>query len=450
MNNSEIYREFLGLLDVTDVERELPFLIKACSRYQIKEETMFRCVREHLPRYFHMELRGVRTLLRLYVTEWIGLEKLWERNVIKIYYNVPGTPTGMYWLARSLKQAGYDTAVCTPDLITMIVLYGIIGMEEKIAGLNGCRHCAVNMMREYLTIRQIIPKPDIRWSFGLLCDEAPKKDMILEYAEEDALHVFIQKPSKHGDCKAYLEQQLEKGIRETEKRYGITCEKEGYQLEKKKRFSLAMRIDQIIRFLNRSEAFVIGNEEVGLIETLILASFQMDPDEISDILARLLEEMKEYAAGQNCPRMQYRYAVYYTPVCNPLYGSIMEKNGIGLLHHTAFVSTAVVMQGDHPAEDMAYECMGMLIGKDVDQEAEKISEIIIKNRLDGLVLGMFAFDRWMGAQQIMLQQKVEEQTGKHVLVYETDFWNQDSFSGDRMEMAMETVVSARGRGKSAE
>ena len=207
---------------------------------------------------------------------------------------------------------------------------------------------------------------------------------------------------------------------------------------------LAMRREQILRFLNRTAEFVIGNEEVGLIETLLLASFRTDLDEIAELLAELLKEMQDRVSEKKaCRPMKYRYAVYYTPVCNPKYAKIMEDYGIGLLNHTAFASTAVAIQGKNPLEDMAIECMGMLIGKDLAEEAGKICGIIEKNHLDGLVLGMFPFDRWMGALQNLLQKIVEERTGKHVLMYETDFWNQEVFTGDRMESVVETLVLSR-------
>ena len=149
------------------------------------------------------------------------------------------------------------------------------------------------------------------------------------------------------------------------------------------------------------------------------------------------------SAKKACRPMKYRYAVYYTPVCNPEYAKLMEDYGIGLLNHTAFASTAVAIRGKNALEDMAMECMGMLIGKDLMEEAEKICEIIEKKSLDGLVLGMFPFDRWMGALQNLLQKVVEERTGKHVLMYETDFWNQEVFTGDRMESVVETLVLSR-------
>jgi hypothetical protein len=52
---------------------------------------------------------------------------------------------------------------------------------------------------------------------------------------------------------------------------------------------------------------------------------------------------------------------------------------------------------------------------------------------------MFAFDRWMGMQQHQLRTIIEERTGKTVFLYDTDFWNQESFSRDRMETAVETL-----------
>lgn len=441
MDAKDRYLEFLKLLQFSDAEKERPYLVRACGRFGVTEETLRKCCEEHLPKYFHMELSGVRALLRLYVREWISYEHLWEEPGIKIYYNVPGTNTGMYWLRDSLREAGVQAEVCTPDLIVMVVLYGIIGLEEKLAVSNGCRHCGVNLMRGLLSEKQMVPRPDIRWSYGLLCNEAPKQDMMLEDDETETLHILVYKPTKSGCQREHLRQQIEQGFAQVRKRYPIAENEALYKKMKMKRFMLAVRREQILRFLNRTAKFVIGNEEVGLIETLLLASFRTDLDEIAELLEELLKEMQErVSAGKACRPMKYRYAVYYTPVCNPEYARIMEAYGIGLLNHTAFASTAVAIQGRDALEDMAIECMGMLIGKDFMEEAEKICEMIQKNRLDGLVLGMFPFDRWMGALHNLLQKVVEERTGRHVLMYETDFWNQEVFTGDRMESVVETLV----------
>lgn len=444
MDIKDRYLEFLNLLQFPDAEKERPYLVRACGRFGVTEEVLGRCCTEHLPKYFHMELAGVRALLRLYVGEWIGYERLWEEPCIKIYYNVPGTNTGMYWLREALREAGLHAEVCTPDLVTMVVLYGIIGLEEKLAVSNGCRHCGVNLMRGFLSEQQAVPCPDIRWSYGLLCNEAPKQDAMVEDREPETMHILVHKPTKSGCQKEYLRQQIEHGVARIRERYGIAEDEGLYKSVKMKRFMLAMRREQILRFLNRTAEFVIGNEEVGLIETLLLASFRTDVGEIAKLLEGLLGEMQDRASrGKACQPMKYRYAIYYTPVCNPEYGKIMEDYGIGLLNHTAFASTAVAVRGTDPLDDMAMECMGMLIGKDLMEEAGKICEIIQKNHLDGLVLGMFPFDRWMGALQNLIGKVVEERTGKHVLMYETDFWNQEVFTGDRMESVVETLVLSR-------
>ena len=444
MDTKDRYLEFLTLLQFPDADKERPYLVRVCERFGVTEEALGRCCEEHLPKYFHMELSGVRSLLRLYVREWIGYEHLREEPCVKIYYNVPGTNTGMYWLRDSLREAGLQAEVCTPDLVVMVVLYGIIGLEEKLAVSNGCRHCGVNLMRGLLSEKQLVPRPDIRWSYGLLCNEAPKQDAMLEDEEPETMNILIQKPTKSGCQKEHLQRQLKYGFAQIRERYPIGENEALYKKIKMKRFMLAMRREQILRSLNRTAEFVIGNEEVGLIETLLLASFRTDMEEIAELLAELLKEMQEsVSAKKACRPMKYRYAVYYTPVCNPEYAKLMEDYGIGLLNHTAFASTAVAIRGRDALEDMAMECMGMLIGKDLMEEAEKICEIIEKKSLDGLVLGMFPFDRWMGALQNLLQKVVEERTGKHVLMYETDFWNQEVFTGDRMESVVETLVLSR-------
>jgi hypothetical protein len=171
--------------------------------------------------------------------------------------------------------------------------------------------------------------------------------------------------------------------------------------------------------------------------------------EIEEILTELLTEIRSTSgddagsagrseASEEC-QVNYRFCVYYTPICNPVYGDIMERNGIALLDHTAFSNSAIYTGRRDPCEDAALEAMGMLIAGSAAEEGEKISELIKRKKLDGFVSGMFYFDRWMGMQQHQLQSIIENKTGKTVFIYDTDFWNQESFPENRMETAVETL-----------
>ena len=72
-------------------------------------------------------------------------------------------------------------------------------------------------------------------------------------------------------------------------------------------------------------------------------------------------------------------------------------------------------------------------------EADEICKLIEKYNLDGIVLGMFSFDRWLGGHEKILTKIVAEKTGKRVFTYDTDFWNQEFFEYGRFATAVETL-----------
>lgn len=431
MGNRDVFECFLDYFLIEEKGVYMPLLKKACAAWNIREEELQNVIQVRMQQYHRTDHQAMRKVLALYLKEWLYIEALKENSEqMKIYFNVPGAMCAMYWIKQSLDCNAY---LGTPDLITMVVLYGILGRKTKME-TNGCRHCAVNVMRLLLRTEQQIPEPDIRCTFGLVCDEAPKQDLLIEMTESETTHFYIHSPVRGRDEKLYLERQVEDMIKKIATKYHVLFDEKEYWKIKNVRFNLSAKIDQIIQFISRSKSFLLSNADIGLLETLLLASFQTDMNEIVLMLDDLYHEIR-HTSGKE---IKYKFCIYYTPVCNPQYGRIMEENGIALLYQTAFVSNAVYTGSYRVTEDIAAECCGMIITKSVYEEADKISDVICRRRFDGLLLGMFTFDRWMGAQQNLLKTLVEKKTGKRVYIYETDFWNQEIFSPERMYAMVET------------
>ncbi len=433
--NMNLYKSFLKICGCDADEYQCKCLKKACNRWGISEKEIEAAYKFNIPNFYKIQYEGVRKLLGLYVQEWIHLESLWQKDCFKIYYNVPGSVSGMVWLKESCKT---DVYVGSPDLISMVVLYGIIGIKEKIEN-NSCRHCAVNMMRFKQSEQSLIPPPDIRWSNGLLCDEAPKLDAVLSEKDVKTRHIFILKAGKYDISSLYMEEQIKEVFEEIANNYPFLLEEQTFKTVKKSRFLLALKIEQIIQLLNKKKKFLLGNAELTLLETMLLTNFDVGMDEMINVVSDLYKEIKNVKTIESIPEMKQRYSIYYTPVCNPEYSKIFEDNKIGLLVQVAFKSKGILYENESWQKEIAMECLGMTIGLPATVEAEEISNVIRQYQLDGLVLGMFSFDRWLGAHQNLLKSIVEEKTGKNVFVYETDFWNQESFTQDRMKTAVETL-----------
>lgn len=435
--NRHIGEEFLSLCNL-ESEYFLPLLERSCIRWNISEEELTTAVKKYIPTYYRVELNGIRKLLGLYVEEWLRFEELKNEDSVKIYFNVPGSVSGMLWLKESIQKNVY---LGTPDLICMVVLYGVLGIKQKLEN-NSCRHCAVNLMRYHLSKDHMIPKPNIRWSWGLLCDEAPKMDEMIRISEQASKNIIISKPAKVGEKEVYLKEQILEAFYDIKQDYLLKLNSEVYRRIKKERFLLSAKIEQIMRIMNKKERFIISNADISLIETLLLAAFRCDQKDIIQILGELINEIniaetKEFYKKLN--RIEKKYAIYYTPVCNPEYSRIFEENEIALLFYTAFKSRAVYTGKKDCYEDIVLECTQMLIGETAQEEGIQISNLILEQHLDGLILGMFSFDRWLGAHQNLLKKIVEKRTEKNVFIYETDFWNQESFTQDRMKTSIETL-----------
>ena len=77
------------------------------------------------------------------------------------------------------------------------------------------------------------------------------------------------------------------------------------------------------------------------------------------------------------------------------------------------------------------------IASTMEEEAEMIGDYLIRYQLDAYLIGMFSFDRWMGAHQKLLARRIQERTGKKTLFLELDFWGKDIELG-RLETQIET------------
>ena len=432
MDTESLFLDFFGIERSDSARKQLSL---ACRFWRFGEKDLLQAI-YNARKGHRTDLPSVRKLLGVYIREWMGVFD--DRYRKRLYFNVPGTVTYMAYIRERLAGTAY---VGTPDMIQMTVLYGLFGREEKIE-VGNCHHCAANMLRLSLGSRSDFPKPDVRLSFGFTCDEALLVDALLADHEPDAVHVRITNPNRFQDDTAYLTQRMREGLKRVQAGLhlpSVTEEEESalYLDCKSFRFRMAFYIDQILRKIGESGKFLLTNNDLVFLETLLLTSFQTEPAELESMLQELLEDL-ERAEGE---ALRYRFCIYYTPICNPVYGNVMQKYGIALLHQTAFMSTAIITGEADPVADAVLEGVGMSVSGSALREGKRIANLIRQRGLDGFVTGMFGFDRWMGPHQELLGKIIEEETGKPVFSYDADFWNQEPFSADRMESSVETFLA---------
>ena len=81
----------------------------------------------------------------------------------------------------------------------------------------------------------------------------------------------------------------------------------------------------------------------------------------------------------------------------------------------------------------------MSVTKNLRGEAEATLKKIKQIKADGIVLGLYDFDRWMGAQHKMLAQMLNEKAGVPVYYIEGDVWDDREYSEEAMKTRIESL-----------
>ena len=87
------------------------------------------------------------------------------------------------------------------------------------------------------------------------------------------------------------------------------------------------------------------------------------------------------------------------------------------------------------AESWSRNGMCMNLKNEADAMCEKV-EIC---HPDGMILGFFDFDRWLGAQQKIMAKMVTEKTGVPSYYIEADFWDDRDYSPESLKTRIESV-----------
>ena len=93
----------------------------------------------------------------------------------------------------------------------------------------------------------------------------------------------------------------------------------------------------------------------------------------------------------------------------------------------------------HPYEIIAGQWLSLPLFNNVFYEAEAIAHLLAKYKNDGLILGFFTFDRWLGAHQNLLKIILKESIAKPVFIMEANFWDERFNNKQRIINQIESI-----------
>ena len=171
-------------------------------------------VNEFIPEMWDLQYLGIRKMIGAMTREAVDHTQLKEhrqRGVKLVYGIIPAILTPY----QAVKKAGGDKVfVSFPDMCLMNFLQPLFHkgaplfeLAEQSGLTYGCRHCALNKLRIGLRLKDVVPAPDIQWSFGLVCDEATKVDEYINCIYDDKWFAVITR-LPHDTCMGEVDDEM--------------------------------------------------------------------------------------------------------------------------------------------------------------------------------------------------------------------------------------------------
>jgi benzoyl-CoA reductase/2-hydroxyglutaryl-CoA dehydratase subunit BcrC/BadD/HgdB len=452
--NKRVYRDFLQMLsfEADEVEQLLPDWIDATAKVGLEEQDLTFAMNEWLPKYWMIHLEGVRKCIGAYIRELIEVAKVPEYKAegVKIVYGIlPSAPV----CYRAIKHSGKENVfVGYPDFLITAVLSAFFHKASLFAQNDAlmsrsCRHCVLNRSRLNARLDGVIAEPDLIWSWGFLCNEAPKTEELI-YCLTDRKWNYVVSVLPH-DAKSgarededesrvdYLAKQLQIGHEQVYRHTGIAVDKKDMVAAIVETAKYTKKLETFTQMVALSDPQPVGGNELTLFSAPTGMAFNTGFTYLEAALDVMLRETRDLIAkGEGVlPKGAPKLGCHFIPFCVPWVSKAFTDNGINLSFSTFFAAPSAQKSPNtlDPYIIVAQQWLRNSQGVNMAYEAELVSGILKKYHPDGMLYGFFTFDRWLGTHQKMMVKMVEEKTGIQHFYIEGEFWDDENYTpADRM------------------
>jgi benzoyl-CoA reductase/2-hydroxyglutaryl-CoA dehydratase subunit BcrC/BadD/HgdB len=458
----DIYEDFLRLtgFEEDEMSEYLPQWRKASERLGLNENDIKFAVEKQLPTYFAIELEGIRKLLGCFVKETIDLTKAneYKERGVKIVYGILPAILHFYY---ALKLTAPDKVyVSFPDIFLTLVMNGLFHKlsplleEAERTGIPyGCRHCALNKARYAAFRLGIIPPPDISWIWGFICDEAPKTDEFIRIYHDPEWKTYITRlphdqplgtvEDEVIDRVEYLANQMRDGFESSQRAIGIEVPEE--------------KIKEVIvtwqRYASKlgelAQLMATDPQPLGVISARpfwepLFCPFNTGIEPMEEALDITIKEIKQRVnSGEGIlPKGAPKLMIYSVHPSVPWIAKIFEDNGVGIPFPEFFTLTKKQLKPPTFEDPYMAAAEGWLRTSGMvnpGYQAEQICEKMETLKVDGMVMGLMDFDRWLGSSHRLLARIIEEKTKLPVFYVEGDNWDDRDYSQEALRTRIESI-----------
>jgi len=457
-----IYEDFLRLtgFEEDEMPEYLPEWRKASEKLRLTEDDVRFATEEWIPAYFQVELEGVRKSLGALIREAIDLTKAneYKEKGVKIVYGILPAILHYYY---ALKLTAPDKVyVAFPDIFLALVMNGLFHklnpyLEEAEAGgiPYGCRHCALNKTRYAARRLGIIPSPDVNWIWGFICDEGPKTDEFIKVYHDPEWKTYITRlphdqplytvEDEIVDRVEYLAAQMRDGFEFVQKEIGIKVPEDKIIEVQNTWQRYAAKLTELYHLMT-TEPQTLGGVNGRIFSEPLGAPFNTGIESMENALDILIKELKQKIAKKEgiLPEGAPKLMAISIPACVPWIPKMFEENGVNLLFREMAVLSKKELQPstfEDPYMGAAENWLRRSSNVNPGYRAEQICEKMETYGIDGMLFGLFDFDRWLGSDHRLMARMVEEKTGLPVFYVEGDVWEDRDYSPEALRTRIESI-----------
>lgn len=445
-----------------ELKQILPEWELTAKRIWLTDEDIAHAVDEYIPQHWDIQYLGVRKMIGAYLRETIETAKTvdYKKQGVRIVYGIlPAIATNY----TALKQAAGDNVfIGFPDLMLVTVLNGFFHKAapyfyraEDEGFTYGCRHCPLNKTRLGAFSGGVLAAPDVIWSWGFNCDEGPKTDEMIQcliskewkYIVSRVPHdtYFGESDDELDERVAYVSEVLKEGMNEIAQITGISVTKQDMQDAVDSVNRYAFKLGQMVSLACKADPLPLGGAALTQFQQPMAVPFNSGlkyMEEALDIMIKELRQAIKEGVGI-LPKGAPKLGSYFVPFCIPWVSRIFKENGVG----TTFSETLTVSKKqltpskykDDPYLACAEQWLRMPLGQNMGYEVDSMVEKVETLKPDGMLMGFFDFDRWLGAHQKMAAKLVEERTGVPHFYMESDFWDDRDYSEESLRTRIESI-----------
>ncbi len=464
MANVELNKKLLEIagFEGNEVDEILNDWLFTIEEVGLTDEDIRYAVEEYIPGNWDIQYRGVRKMIGAYFRELIEIAKTkqYKAEGKKILYGI--LPAVVLPYSAYKKAGGDDIFVSFPDLMLVTILNGFFHKaapylnEAEAQGFTyGCRHCPLNKMRVGALTKGLLATPDVIWSWGFNCDEGPKTDEMIQcmmnqkwkYVVSRIPHdtAFGNADDDEYDRVKYLADVLKDGMEQISEVIGVTPTDADMKaaLDESNRYTF--KIGTLVALVCKSDPVPLGGATVTNFQQGMTCPFNSGLKYLEEALDIMIKELRQAVKeGKGVlPKGAPKVGSYFVPFCIPWIDRIFRENGVA----TTFSQTLTPSQSqmrpskynETPYMSFAEGWLKMPLGQNMGYEVEAMVEKVNTNQPDGMLMGFFDFDRWLGAHQKMCADLVEKETGVPHYYVESDFWDDREYSEEALRTRIESI-----------